>query len=155
MRAAIAAPAPAVSPHDALALALEEEMGITPDLAARPELAEALLFGPMLPARHRLDGPGAMPDAAGADTSSSWPSARGRLSSSPTGKRCGTWGWPTSPTSFARRTRAGQVWQAWIHEGQSRDPARLRRTRPVLSGRASGRRLAQRSVRLRRADSDR
>jgi hypothetical protein len=38
-------------------------MGTTPDLRARPELAEALLFGPMLPARHRLDGPGAMPDA--------------------------------------------------------------------------------------------
>ena len=39
-------------------------MGITPDLHARPELLEALLFGPLLPARHRLDGPGAMPDAA-------------------------------------------------------------------------------------------
>jgi dimethylaniline monooxygenase (N-oxide forming) len=64
MRRVIAEPSPAVSPHDAMALALEEEMGITPDLRARPELAEALLFGPLLPARHRLDGPGASPDAA-------------------------------------------------------------------------------------------
>ena len=63
MRRATAETAPAVSPHDAFALALEEEMGITPELAARPELVGALLFGPMLPARHLLDGPGAMPDA--------------------------------------------------------------------------------------------
>ena len=64
MRRTLSAPAPAVIPHDALALALEEEMGITPDLRARPELTEALIFGPLLPARHHLDGPGAMPDAA-------------------------------------------------------------------------------------------
>jgi dimethylaniline monooxygenase (N-oxide forming) len=64
MRSVGARTRPTVVPHDALALALEGEMGITPDLRARPELAEALLFGPLLPARHRLDGPGAMPDAA-------------------------------------------------------------------------------------------
>jgi dimethylaniline monooxygenase (N-oxide forming) len=63
MRRAGAEPAPAVVPHDVLALGLEAEMGIMPDLRARPELVAALLFGPLLPARHRLDGPGAMPDA--------------------------------------------------------------------------------------------
>ena len=31
---------------------------------SRPDLAEPLLFGPMLPSRYRLDGPGAHPDAA-------------------------------------------------------------------------------------------
>ena len=64
MREAVSGAVPSVVPHDVLALALEEQMGITPDLRARPELTEALLFGPLLPARHRLDGPGAMPDAA-------------------------------------------------------------------------------------------
>lgn len=39
-------------------------MGVAPDLAARPDLAEPLIFGPMLPVRYRLDGPGSRPDAA-------------------------------------------------------------------------------------------
>jgi hypothetical protein len=46
-----------------LAMTLAASAGVTPDLRARPELAEALLFGPLLPPRYRLDGPGAMPDA--------------------------------------------------------------------------------------------
>ena len=33
-----------------------EELGVAPDLLARPELTEALLFGPMLPPRYRFDG---------------------------------------------------------------------------------------------------
>ena len=37
--------------------------GRGPDLEARPELAEPLLFGPMLPPRYRLDGPGAQAEA--------------------------------------------------------------------------------------------
>ena len=39
-------------------------MGVTPDLDAWPDLAEALVFGPMLPPRYRLDGPGRTADAA-------------------------------------------------------------------------------------------
>jgi hypothetical protein len=43
---------------------LSEQAGVAPDLQAQPELDEALLFGPMLPSRYRLRGPGARPDAA-------------------------------------------------------------------------------------------
>lgn len=63
MRAAIAASRPPLDTHHALALLLAEEMGIAPDVLARPDLAEPLLFGPLLPARWRIDGPGARPDA--------------------------------------------------------------------------------------------
>ena len=55
-------PPPVVS-HHVLALALAEAAGVAPDLAARPELVEPLLLGPMLPIRYRLDGPGAVPHA--------------------------------------------------------------------------------------------
>ena len=64
MRAAIAEPRPALDPHNALATTLADELGVAPDLLSRPELTEALLFGPLLPPRYRLDGPGALPDAA-------------------------------------------------------------------------------------------
>jgi hypothetical protein len=37
---------------------------VAPDVRGRPDLAEPLLFGPMLPPRYRLDGPGAHRDAA-------------------------------------------------------------------------------------------
>ena len=57
---------PPVESHDALASALAQQAGVAPDLTARPELAEPLLFGPMLPPRYRLDGPGALPGAADA-----------------------------------------------------------------------------------------
>ena len=46
-----------------LAITLAEELGVAPDLLARPELTEALLFGPLLPPRYRFDGPGARADA--------------------------------------------------------------------------------------------
>jgi dimethylaniline monooxygenase (N-oxide forming) len=62
MRASIAQAPPQLDSHDALALS--EASGTAPDLDARPELFDALLFGPMLPPRYRLDGPGAMPNAA-------------------------------------------------------------------------------------------
>ena len=64
MRAAIAEPRPALDAHNALATTLAAELGVEPDLLARPALTEALLFGPMLPPRYRLDGPGATADAA-------------------------------------------------------------------------------------------
>ncbi len=64
MRASLAVPPPAVDSHNMLAVILADVAGVAPDLRARPELAEALLFGPMLPPRYRLDGPGALPDAA-------------------------------------------------------------------------------------------
>ena len=50
--------------HNVLAVALAEAAGVAPDVRARPDLAEPLLFGPMLPPRYRLDGPGARADAA-------------------------------------------------------------------------------------------
>ena len=64
MRASVAdAPIPLES-HDALSLVFSEASGVAPNLGAHPELFDALAFGPMLPARYRLDGPGAMPNAA-------------------------------------------------------------------------------------------
>jgi dimethylaniline monooxygenase (N-oxide forming) len=63
LRAAIAAPRPPLDAHNALALTLSEELGVAPDQADWPDLAEALLFGPMLPPRYRLSGPGARADA--------------------------------------------------------------------------------------------
>jgi hypothetical protein len=63
MRAALRQPAPALEPHNMLATALADELGVAPDLPARPDLAEPLVFGPLLPPRYRLDGPGAQPAA--------------------------------------------------------------------------------------------
>ena len=51
-------PRPPLDAHNALALTLAEELGVAPDPLEWPELAEPLLFGPMLPPRYRLDGPG-------------------------------------------------------------------------------------------------
>lgn len=64
LRAAIATRRPILESHNALALVLSEEMGVAPDPVAWPELTEPLLFGPMLPARYRLSGPGARSSAA-------------------------------------------------------------------------------------------
>jgi dimethylaniline monooxygenase (N-oxide forming) len=63
MRASLSADPPALDSHDALALLFSEDAGVVPDLQHRPELLEPLLFGPLVPARYRLDGPGALPDA--------------------------------------------------------------------------------------------
>ena len=63
-RAEIAMSPPATDSHNVLALLLSDAAGVTPDFQAHPDLAEALLFGPMLPSRYRLDGPGALEDAA-------------------------------------------------------------------------------------------
>jgi dimethylaniline monooxygenase (N-oxide forming) len=49
--------------YPALAAQLAGELGVEPDLARRPDLAEALLFGPLAPPRWRLDGPGSRPEA--------------------------------------------------------------------------------------------
>ena len=64
MRHAIAQPRPPLDAHNALALTLSEELGVAPEPIDWPELCEPLLFGPMLPPRYRLSGPGAKPDAA-------------------------------------------------------------------------------------------
>lgn len=64
LRAAVRRPPAPVVAHHLLAVDLSEAAGVAPDLAARPDLAEPLLFGPMLPPRYRLDGPGAQPGAA-------------------------------------------------------------------------------------------
>jgi dimethylaniline monooxygenase (N-oxide forming) len=64
MRLALAQPRPPVDAHHVLAATLAEQIGVAPDLRARLDLAEPLLFGPMLPPRYRLDGPGARADAA-------------------------------------------------------------------------------------------
>ncbi len=63
MRRVLGEPAPALEAHNALAATLAEQADVAPDLEARPGLAEPLLFGPMLPARYRLDGPGAQAEA--------------------------------------------------------------------------------------------
>ena len=63
MRQVIDRPRPALDPHNALALTLSEELGVAPEPLDWQELCEPLLFGPMLPPRYRLSGPGATPDA--------------------------------------------------------------------------------------------
>jgi hypothetical protein len=55
---------PPLDAHNALALTLAEELGVCPDVQSWPQLREALIFGPMLPPRYRLSGPGALPSAA-------------------------------------------------------------------------------------------
>ncbi len=64
MRADLAVSPPSVDAHNVLAVLLSDAAGVSPDLRAHPDLVEALLFGPMLPPRYRLDGPGARADAA-------------------------------------------------------------------------------------------
>jgi dimethylaniline monooxygenase (N-oxide forming) len=64
MREVIAQPRPPLDAHNALALTLSEQLGVAPKPNDWPELSEPLLFGPMLPPRYRLEGPGAAPDAA-------------------------------------------------------------------------------------------
>jgi hypothetical protein len=63
MRNALAASPPPLEVHNVFAAGLAGELGVAPDLRARPELTEPLLFGPLLPPRYRLDGPGAQPAA--------------------------------------------------------------------------------------------
>ena len=64
MREAVRRPPLPMYAHHVLAVDISEAAGVAPDLGRRAELAEPLLFGPMLPARYRLDGPGSRPDAA-------------------------------------------------------------------------------------------
>ena len=64
MRHAMAQPRPSLDAHNALALTLSEQLGVAPEPMDWPQLCEPLLFGPMLPPRYRLSGPGATPDAA-------------------------------------------------------------------------------------------
>jgi dimethylaniline monooxygenase (N-oxide forming) len=64
MRATIAEGQPPLDAHNSLALTLAEELGVAPNVDNWPELSEALIFGPLLPPRYRLSGPGAMHNAA-------------------------------------------------------------------------------------------
>jgi cation diffusion facilitator CzcD-associated flavoprotein CzcO len=63
MREVMAQPRPPLDAHNALALTLSEELGVAPEPDDWDQLGEPLLFGPMLPPRYRLAGPGARPDA--------------------------------------------------------------------------------------------
>jgi dimethylaniline monooxygenase (N-oxide forming) len=63
MRQVIAQPRPPLDAHNALALTLSEELGVAPEPLDWPELSEALVFGPLLPPRYRLSGPGSSPEA--------------------------------------------------------------------------------------------
>lgn len=63
MRAAIARGQPPIDAHNVLALTLAEELGVAPAIEAWPDLADALNFGPLLPARWRLTGPESFPAA--------------------------------------------------------------------------------------------
>jgi dimethylaniline monooxygenase (N-oxide forming) len=64
MRAAIAQGQPLLDAHNSLALTLAEELGVAPNVEDWPKLSEALIFGPLLPPRYRLSGPGAIDGAA-------------------------------------------------------------------------------------------
>ncbi len=64
VRATITKGQPPLDAHNALALTLAEELGVAPDPESWPALSEALIFGPLLPPRYRLSGPGAMANAA-------------------------------------------------------------------------------------------
>jgi hypothetical protein len=64
MRRVMAQPRPPLDAHNALALTLSEELGVAPEPVDWPDLCEPLLFGPLLPPRYRLSGPGAAPEAA-------------------------------------------------------------------------------------------
>jgi dimethylaniline monooxygenase (N-oxide forming) len=64
MRATIAQGQPPLEAHNSLALTLAEDLGVAPDLENWPHLSDALMFGPLLPPRYRLSGPGAMESAA-------------------------------------------------------------------------------------------
>jgi cation diffusion facilitator CzcD-associated flavoprotein CzcO len=64
LRRSIAQPPPAVDVHNVLALTFSRALGVSPEPLDWPELTEPLVFGPMLPPRYRLSGPGARPDAA-------------------------------------------------------------------------------------------
>jgi cation diffusion facilitator CzcD-associated flavoprotein CzcO len=64
MRHVMAQPRPPLDAHNALALTLSEALGVSPEPSDWPALTEPLVFGPMLPPRYRLSGPGARPDAA-------------------------------------------------------------------------------------------
>jgi hypothetical protein len=64
MRDVMVRPRPPLDAHNALALTLSEELGVAPQPEGWPDLCEPLLFGPLLPPRYRLAGPGAAPDAA-------------------------------------------------------------------------------------------
>jgi dimethylaniline monooxygenase (N-oxide forming) len=59
----IAQPRPPLDAHNALALTLSEELGVAPEPNHWPDLCEPLMFGPMLPPRYRLSGPGARDEA--------------------------------------------------------------------------------------------
>jgi hypothetical protein len=63
MRAVMRRPRPPLDAHNALALTLSEELGVAPEPIDWPELCEPLVFGPLLPPRYRLSGPGAAPEA--------------------------------------------------------------------------------------------
>jgi cation diffusion facilitator CzcD-associated flavoprotein CzcO len=64
MRDVISQPRPPLDAHNALALTLSEELGVSPEPTDWPTLCEPLMFGPLLPPRYRLSGPGASPDAS-------------------------------------------------------------------------------------------
>ena len=55
---------PAVEPHHVFAGLLAEELGIEPDPRHHEDLAEAILLGPLLPARYHLEGASWRPEAA-------------------------------------------------------------------------------------------
>jgi dimethylaniline monooxygenase (N-oxide forming) len=64
MRHVISQPRAPIDAHNVLALTLSEELGVSPVPIDWPALTEPLVFGPLLPPRYRLSGPGATPDAA-------------------------------------------------------------------------------------------
>jgi cation diffusion facilitator CzcD-associated flavoprotein CzcO len=64
MRHVISQPRPPLDAHNVLALTLSEELGVAPEPNDWPTLTEPLIFGPLLPPRYRLSGPGASSNAS-------------------------------------------------------------------------------------------
>lgn len=85
IRQGLARGRPPLEAHNALALTLSEGWGVSPDPLEWPELAEPLIFGPMLPMRYRLSWPGALPDAP-AMFASALSTSRGRRRSHATSR---------------------------------------------------------------------
>ena len=97
MRAVMATPRPHLESHHVLGLLLAEEQGVSPDPRAWPELAEQLVFGPMLPARYRLDGPGS-PAGRRRRFAPRSPPPRGLRSGPRTSRPCAASAWRRSLT---------------------------------------------------------
>jgi dimethylaniline monooxygenase (N-oxide forming) len=106
MRRTMAQPRPPLDAHNALALTLSEALGVAPEPTEWPELSEPLLFGPMLPPRYRLSGPGAQPDAPRLFAQQLAASPRAPVDPADVAS-LERFGWPSTGASIDDETRLG------------------------------------------------